>query len=193
MKNNFHFGICDKQQSPQDSLALMVATADKYLSRTQSYRLHKYDLSNAWKEYNLQQLVGPLEEYFISYNWFFCKWAFTIWKFTCETHGLHTQVFGFSSKVKSSSIYILPKIFVFPQILETFSENILFSETHFLKWILINITIILHENRDHVPASSTIYSHLPATPGAAYPPRLGLAYLGQYLGHILSKVYYVIE
>ena len=71
MKNNFHFGICDKQQSPQDSLALMVATADKYLSRTQSYRLHRYDLSNAWKEYNLQQLVGPMEEYFISYNCFF--------------------------------------------------------------------------------------------------------------------------
>ena len=31
---------------------------------------------------------------------FFCKWSFAIWKFTCETHGLHTQVFGFSSKVK---------------------------------------------------------------------------------------------
>ena len=101
MKNNFHFGICDKQKSPQDSLALMVAAAHKYLSRTQSYRLHRYDLSNAWKEYNLQQLVGPIEEYFISYNCFlFCKWSFIIWKFTCETHGLHTQVFGFSSKVK---------------------------------------------------------------------------------------------
>ena len=53
----------------------------------------------------------------------------------------------------------------------------------------MNITIILHENREHVPAVSTNYSHLAATPGAAYPPRLGLAYLGQYLGHILSKVY----
>ena len=55
--------------------------------------------------------------------------------------------------------------------------------------MFINITIILHENRAHVPAVSTKYSHLAATPGAAYPPRLRLAYLGQYLGHILSKVY----
>ena len=55
--------------------------------------------------------------------------------------------------------------------------------------MFINITLILHENREHVPAVSTKYSHLAATPGAAYPPRLGLAYLGQYLGHILSKVY----
>ena len=55
--------------------------------------------------------------------------------------------------------------------------------------MFINIIIILHENREHVPAVSTKYSHLAATPGAAYPPRLGLAYLGQYLGHILSKVY----
>ena len=66
MKNNLHFGICDKQQSPHDSLALMVATA--HLSRTQSYIFHKYDLSNAWKEYNLQQLVGPVGEYFVSYT-----------------------------------------------------------------------------------------------------------------------------
>ena len=49
MKNNLHFWICDKQQSPQDSLALMVARAHRYLSRTQSYIFHKYDLSNAWK------------------------------------------------------------------------------------------------------------------------------------------------
>ena len=55
--------------------------------------------------------------------------------------------------------------------------------------MFINITIILHENHEHVPAVSTKYSHLAATPGAPYPPRLGLAYLGQYLGHILSKVY----
>ena len=55
--------------------------------------------------------------------------------------------------------------------------------------MFINITLILHENREHVPAVSTKYSHLAATQGAAYPPRLGLAYLGQYLGHILSKVY----
>ena len=55
--------------------------------------------------------------------------------------------------------------------------------------MFINITIILHENHEHVPAVSTKYSHLAATSGAAYPPRLGLAYLGQYLGHILSKVY----
>ena len=54
--------------------------------------------------------------------------------------------------------------------------------------MFINITIILHENHEHVPAVSTKYSHLAATSGAAYPPRLGLAYLGQYLGHILSKV-----
>ena len=43
-----------------------------------------------------------------------------------------------------------------------------------------------------IPAISTKYistCHLAATPGAAYPPCLGLAYLGQYLGHILSKVY----
>ena len=51
--------------------------------------------------------------------------------------------------------------------------------------MFINITIILHENRENVPAVSTKYSHLAATPGAAYPPRLGLA----YLGHILSNVY----
>ena len=79
-----------------------------------------------------------------------------------------------------------------PQILETFPENVLFLETHFLKGIFISITIILHENREHVPVVSTKYSHLAAIPGAAYPPRLGLAYLGQYLGHILSKVYAVI-
>ena len=61
---------------------------------------------------------------------------------------------------------------------------------HIFLWgIFTNITIILHENREHVPAASTKYSHLAATPGAAYPPRLGLAYLGQYLGHISSKVY----
>ena len=62
MKNNLHFGICDKQQSPQNSLALMVATAHRYLSRTQSYIFHKYDLSNACKEYNLQQLLGLIDE-----------------------------------------------------------------------------------------------------------------------------------
>ena len=55
--------------------------------------------------------------------------------------------------------------------------------------MFINIIIILHENREHVPVVSTKYCHLAATPGAAYPPRLGLAYLGQYLCHILSKVY----
>ena len=55
--------------------------------------------------------------------------------------------------------------------------------------MFMSIIIILHENRQHVPAVSTKYSHLVATPGAAYPPRLGLAYLDQYLGHILSKVY----
>ena len=71
MKNNLHFGICDKQQSPQDSLALMVATAHRYLSRTQSYIFHKYDLSNACKEYILQQSLGPVDEYVISYNCFF--------------------------------------------------------------------------------------------------------------------------
>ena len=66
MKNNLHFGICDKQQSPQDSLAPMVATAHRYISRTQSYIFHKYDLINAWKEYTLQQLLGLVDEYFIS-------------------------------------------------------------------------------------------------------------------------------
>ena len=55
--------------------------------------------------------------------------------------------------------------------------------------MFIKITIILLENREYVPAVSTKHSHLTATPSAAYPPRLGLAYLGQYLGHILSKVY----
>ena len=84
---------------------------------------------------------------------------------------------------------MLPKISVLPQILETFSEIVLFSVTHFLPVIFINITIILHENCEHVPKVSTKYSHLAATPGAVYPPCLGLAYLGQYLGHILSKVY----
>ena len=62
MKNSLHFGICDKQQSPQNSLALMVATAHIYLSRTQSYIFHKYDLRNTCKEYNLQQLLGPIDE-----------------------------------------------------------------------------------------------------------------------------------
>ena len=100
MKNNLHSGICDKQQSPHDSLALMVATAHRYLSRTQSYIFHKYDLSNVCKEYNLQQLLGPIDKYFILYNFFSCKWSFSIWKVTCETHGLHTQVIGFSSKVE---------------------------------------------------------------------------------------------
>ena len=100
MKNNLHSGICDKQQSPHDSLALVVATAHRYLSRTQSYIFHKYDLSNVCKEYNLQQLLGPIDKYFISYNFFSCKWSFAIWKVTCETHGLHTQVIGFSSKVE---------------------------------------------------------------------------------------------
>ena len=70
-KNNLHFGICDKQQSLQDSLALMVATAHIHLSRTQSYIFHQYDLSNACEEYNLQQSLGPVDEYFISYNYFF--------------------------------------------------------------------------------------------------------------------------
>ena len=53
----------------------------------------------------------------------------------------------------------------------------------------MNITITLHENCERAPAVSTKYSHLTATRVAVYPSDLGLAYLGEYLGQISSKVH----
>ena len=84
---------------------------------------------------------------------------------------------------------ILPQISVFPQNQETFSKLFYCQRRTFYKEYLIKITIILHENCEHVPAVSIKFGHLSVTSGAVHPPRNGLAYLGKYQGQVLSKVY----
>ena len=100
-----------------------------------------------------------------------------------------TLVFGFNSKVEMckhlnspQNIYastnpgnLLWKCFIFR---DTLFIRVIYKHHHYFTW-----------KPWTCPCRIYPYNHAAATPGAAYPPRLGLAYLGQYLAHILSKVY----